>query len=87
MSINTPAMASVPDTTHPPKDDPERSKENATPQVDETSSDDDGEARKQEGVRQVEGITSAWTLRALILTYILCVGHARDNGTSKVRSN
>lgn len=35
--------------------------------------DDYDEERRQDGVRQAEAITSVWTLRILILTYILYV--------------
>lgn len=39
----------------------------------EEHDDEEDEERRQDGVRQAEAITSVWTLRVLVLTYILYV--------------
>lgn len=53
------------------RDEEEYREEDEDDDDDDDDEEDEDEERRQDGVRQAEAITSVWTLRILIITYIL----------------
>lgn len=66
------SMASSTQIDHPHDDEAVNGRKD-DPRVDAGHLNEEGEdeERRQDGVKQAEAITSSWTLRALIFTYIL----------------
>ena len=71
---STASMASSTQIDQPHDDEAVNGRKNDPTRVDAgplSNEDSEEEERRQDGVKQAEAITSSWTLRALIFTYIL----------------
>lgn len=70
---STASMASSTQIDQPHDDEAVNGRKNDPTRVDAgpLNEESEEEERRQDGVKQAEAITSSWTLRALIFTYIL----------------
>lgn len=73
--MSAPAVQSAPAENHSQSQSlDEKSPGKTTTEISaETSDAEDEKTEPQNGVKKIQAITSAWSWRALILTYVLCV--------------
>ena len=84
---STASIASSTEVDHPHDDEAVNGRKDDRTRVDASplnGESEEEEERRQDGVKQAEAITSSWTLRALIFTYILYANIPRTRDHAKL---